>query len=195
LAVHMAQHMLLTMVAAPLIVIGSPIALALRLLPRAEARRLVAGMRRSRLLRLVAAPALGWGLLSAVQMAVYFTPLLELADRSAWVHAGVHAALFGSALLFWRPVLGADPLHRPAPVVQIAYLLSAMPFNDLVGVWLVASSHVQYPADAVQGLSDQRQAGVVMLAGSFILGAAALAAAWSWIRLDDRRALLREQTG
>jgi cytochrome c oxidase assembly factor CtaG len=102
--------------------------------------------------------------------------------------------LFGSALLFWRPVLGADPLHRPAPVMRVAYLLSAMPFNDVIGVWLVASSRVQYPASTAPGLSDQRQAGVVMLAGSFVLGAAALAAAWSWIRLDERRAVLREQT-
>lgn len=195
LSAHMAQHMVLTMVAAPLIMIGSPVSLLLRRLPRPAARRLVAYAERSSWLRVLTAPLLGWGLLSALQLAIYLTPLFELAEQHPLLHAGEHLALFAAALLFWRPIVGADPLRRPSPVIQVVYLLTAMPFSDVIGVWLIASPHVVYPAYAAGGLADQRRAGAVMLAGSFVLGAAALAAAWSWVKLDDRRAVLREQAG
>ena len=193
LPAHMSQHMLLTLVAAPLVVFGSPISLALRVLPRPAARRL-ADLHRSRLLGAAAAPALAWALLPAVQIAIHVTPLFELAERSAPVHAAEHAALFGAALLFWRPLVGVDPPRRPHPAVQIGYLLAAMPANDLVGIWLMSSSHVQYTAYAAGGLAAQRQAGVIMLAGSFPLGAAALATAWTWVQREHLRTVLRERT-
>jgi cytochrome c oxidase assembly factor CtaG len=192
LPAHMLQHMLLTMVAAPLVVIGSPISLALRALPRPAARRL-AGLHRSRLLGAAAAPALAWALLPSAQIAIHVTPLFELAERSAPVHAAEHAALFGAALLFWRPLVGVDPPRRPHPAAQIAYLLAAMPANDVVGIWLMSSGHVQYTSYAAGGLAAQRQAGVVMLAGSFPLGAAALATAWSWVQREHLRTVLRER--
>jgi putative membrane protein len=192
LAAHMAQHLVLTMVAPPLIMIGSPIALALRLAPRRTARRL-AGLHRNRLVRALTAPALAWSLLPAVQLAVHLTPLFELAERNQLVHAAEHLALFASALLFWRPLVGADPLRRITPLAQIGYLLSAMPANDVVGVWLMSSSHVRYASYAADGLAGQRRAGVVMLAGAFPLAVAALSTAWTWARRDHHRAVLREQ--
>ncbi|MGN6379686.1 MAG: cytochrome c oxidase assembly protein [Gaiellales bacterium] len=192
LPAHMAQHMLLTMVAAPLIVIGSPISLMLRLAPRAAARRM-AGLHRSRLVRALAAPALAWTLLPAVQIAVYATPLFELADRSRPVHAAAHATLFGAALLFWRPLVGVDPPPRPHPALQIGYLLAAMPANDVIGIWLRSSGHVEYAAYAASGLAAQRQTGVIMLTGSFPLGAAGLATAWSWVQRDHLKTVLRER--
>ena len=192
LPAHMFQHMLLTMVAAPLIVIGSPISLALRVAPRPAARRL-AGLHRSRLLRLAAAPALAWTVLPCLQLAIYATPLFELADRRAPVHAAEHAALFGAALLFWRPLVGVDPPRRPHPAVQIGYLLAAMPAGDVIGIWLMSSGHIQYASYAAGGLGAQRQTGVVMLAGSFVLGAAALTTAWSWVQRDHLRTVLRER--
>jgi putative membrane protein len=191
LAGHMLQHMLLTMAAAPLIVIGSPILHVLRHAPR-RARRPLAELRGGRALHVLASPVLGWGLLPAVQAAVYATPLLADSERSAPLHAAVHAALLAAGLLFWRPVLGADPLPRLAPPARVGYLLAAMPASDVVGAWLVGSAGLHYPLDVVGGIGDQRRAGVVMLCGSFVLGAAALSSAWGWVRRDELRAALRE---
>ena len=166
----MLQHMLLTMAAAPLIVIGSPIAVALRRTPPG-ARRALAGFGRGRAAHLITSPMLGWALLPAVQVVVYTTPLLGLSAQNDAVHAAVHAALLGAALLFWRPVLGADPIRRLAPLAQVGYLLAAMPASDVVGVWLVASAGVHYPATVTTGLGDQRagrrdHAGRLVRAGS-----------------------------
>src|SRR5204862_6267079 len=72
LAAHMGQHMLLTMVAAPLIVIGSPLALGLRLSPP-RVRRWTIAAGHGRLARAATAPLLGWLLLPVVQASVYVT--------------------------------------------------------------------------------------------------------------------------
>jgi cytochrome c oxidase assembly factor CtaG len=191
LTAHMVQHVLLTMVGPPLILIGSPLALALRRAPRPLGRRLVAlGHRRP--LRVLTAPLLGWALLPAVQLAVHTGPLFQLVLQDARVHALEHLLLLGSALLFWRPVVGADPVRRLHPLARVVYVLAAMPANDVVGVWLMSSTGIEYPAYAHAGLADQHRGGAVMLAGSFALAAAGLAAAWSWVQADHRRALLGE---
>ena len=193
LAAHMLQHMLLTMAAAPLIVIGSPVALLLRHAPR-RARSALARLGRRRTVHALGAPALGWTLLPVAQAAVYATPLLRVSERDEPVHAAVHGMLLAAGLLFWRPVLGADPMPRLAPLARVGYLLAAMPASDVIGVWLIASAGVHYPPDVTTGIADQRRAGVVMLCGSFVLGAAALAAAWGWVRRDELRTALREGT-
>src|ERR671930_1430892 len=57
LAVHMVQHLLLTMVAAPLLVLGAPVTLALRACSPAFRRRRLLPLLRSRPVRLLATPA------------------------------------------------------------------------------------------------------------------------------------------
>ncbi len=193
-AAHMAQHMTLTMLAAPLVVIGSPLALALRLLPASAARRMTR-LRSSRTIARAASPVAAWALLPAVQAIVYLTPVYDLAERDDAVHAAVHLALFGAALLFWRPLVGVDPLHRLHPLAQVGYLLAAMPASDAVGIWLMFSTHVQYTGPSAQGVDDQRRAGAIMLAGSLPLGLAAFSTAWRWVERDHRRTLLTERAG
>ena len=194
LAAHMGQHMLLTMAAAPLVVIGSPLALALRLARPGAARRM-ARLRTSRAVHLAASPLLAWSLLAGVQWLVYFTPLFELAERNQAVHAAEHLALFGAALMFWRPLVGVDPLHRLHPLAQVGYLLAAMPASDVIGIWLIFSTHAQYTGYAATGLADQQRAGEIMLAGSLPLGLTALTTAWRWAQRDHRRTLVAERAG
>lgn len=193
-AAHMAQHMVLTMVAAPLVVIGSPLALALRLAPSSLARRM-ARLGRSPTARRAVSPVAAWTLLPTVQALVYLTPLFGLARRDDAVHAGVHLALFGCALLFWQPLVGVDPVHRLHPLAQVGYLLAAMPASDAIGIWLMFSTHVQYAGYVPAGVADQRRAGAIMLAGSLPLGLSAFATAWRWVQRDHLRAVLGERIG
>jgi cytochrome c oxidase assembly factor CtaG len=189
LTAHMAQHMLLALVGPALIQVGSPVLLALRLAPRRWARTAVR-VGHGRAARLVTAPPLGWALLPGLLMAFHTPALFDLAVRDTRVHAGEHLALVAAGLLFWRPVLGADPMRRLHPVAAVAYLLAAMPAQDVVGVWLMSSRGIEYPAYAAAGLADQHRAGVVMLTGSFLLGAVGLWHAWRWVQLDERRAAI-----
>jgi putative membrane protein len=186
LTAHMVQHMLLGLVAPALVVIGSPLLLLLGVCPRPVGRRLVR-LGHARWAAFVTAPLLGLLLLPGVQLVLHTTGLFELAVEHEPIHIAEHAVLFCAGLLFWRPVLGADPVPRLHPWAQVAYLLIAMPLGDVVGVWLMASRGIEYPAYAAPGLADQHRAGAVMLSGSFLLGAAALSSSWRWVQLDHRR--------
>ncbi len=109
------------------------------------------------------------------------------------MHAAEHLALFAAALLFWRPLVGVDPLRRLHPLAQVGYLLAAMPASDVIGIWLIFSTHVQYASYARDGLGDQKRAGVIMLAGSLPLGLTAFSTAWRWVQRDHRRTLVAER--
>ena len=103
---HMGQHLLLTVVAAPLLVLSAPGIPALSALPR-RTRRAVARVRRRarRALRLLTFPVSAW-LLHAAALSVWHLPALyEAALTSEPVHVLQHASFFGTALLLWSTVL------------------------------------------------------------------------------------------
>jgi cytochrome c oxidase assembly factor CtaG len=192
LSVHMTQHLLLTMVAAPLLVLGAPVTLLLRAATPAFRRRWVLPLLRSRPVRLLTAPVVCWVQFALVLWASHFSPLYEAAVRNAGIHVLEHLLYITSAVLFWSPVVGIDPspkrLSHPA---RLLYVFLAMPQASFLGLAMWGSSRVLYPAyQAALGpaaaLDDQRLAGTIM--GSF--GMLLLVAALGLVLLDW---LAREQ--
>src|SRR5436190_7151449 len=102
---HMVQHLLLTMVAAPLLVLGAPIALALLACTPAARRRLVSVLRTPPV-RVATNPIFAWGLFVVVLWGTHFTDLYSIALRNNAVHAVEHLLYLGAAVLFWIPVVG-----------------------------------------------------------------------------------------
>lgn len=193
LSVHMAQHMLLIAVAAPLLALGSPLALALRTLPAAERRALR---------RLLAVPALGhplvgWLAFAAVLLGTHLTPLYEAALTHPVVHALEHVLYLAAAFLFWRPLAGADPVpHRPQVAGRVAFLLAAMAPMGAVGVAMLDSSRPWYAQYAGRpgALDDQHLAGVVMwLGGGIALAVAIVCVGWAALLREDRRQVRVEE--
>lgn len=200
LSVHMAQHLALALVAAPLLVAGSPIGLALRALPLGGARAL-ARVLRSPAGRTLTHPLVTWTLFAATMAGTHLTGLYELALRHEAVHGAEHAAYLGTAFLFWLPVLGTEPLpHRPGWTGRMLYLLTAMPAMGFAGVVLSTEQHVRYAAYlaparrlGISALADQHAAGALMWAGGGTIAAVlTLVAAWSALVQEERRALARE---
>jgi putative membrane protein len=181
LSAHMAQHLLLVFGAAPLLVLGSPVALALR----------ATGGRARRALRLapLAHPALGLIALAATMAGTHFTGLYAAALAHPALHAAEHVAYLGAAALFWRPVLGADPVPaRPGPVGRLLYLMLASGPLSLVGVAMESSRRPWYAA--YPSLEDQHTAGAVMwVGGGFALAAITVAAVWAALHREHRRRL------
>ena len=193
--VHMAQHVLLTLVAAPLLALGAPATLALRALPSASARRLAAALR-SRPLAVVTTPIVAWVLFAGVPWAVHFSPVFDLALRSELWHAAEHALWVFAAFALWWPVVGVDPSPHPwRHPVRLLTLFLAMPAMSFLSLALFVAGEPLYPTYAAvappwgpAALASQRDAAVLMwLASAFILVPAMLLVAVAWKRHDDER--------
>jgi cytochrome c oxidase assembly factor CtaG len=194
LSVHMVQHLLLTMVAAPLLVLGAPVTLVLRAATPAFRRRWVVPLLRSRPVRQLTAPVVSWAQFALVLWVSHFSPLYEAALRSNAVHAMEHLLYIASAILFWSPVVGVDPspkrLSHPA---RLLYLFLAMPQASFLGLAMWGTSRILYPSyQAALGpaaLADQRLAGTIMgSAGMLVMVPALGMVLLDWLAREERAA-------
>jgi putative membrane protein len=199
LSVHMVQHLVLTMGVPPLLLLGAPLSLALRTVPASGRRSLARTLRGP--LRGLAHPVVTWALFTFVLVGSHAPAIYDAALRHEPLHEVEHAVYLCAALLFWLPLVGSEPLPAgPSPAGRILYLLASMPPMALVGVGLVADSHVAYaaylePARArgVSALSDQHAGGMVMwVGGTLVLAVAVLAVGWVALRREEERQLARE---
>jgi cytochrome c oxidase assembly factor CtaG len=174
LPAHMAQHMLLVVVAAPLLVLGAPHVLALRAL-RGDARASVARVFRNRLL---ASPAIAFACFTAVLLGTHLTPFFDYASAHPLVHGSEHVLLLSAAILFWIPVLAAAPARRLGSLAAVGYLFAAMA-----------------PMGAI-GASWGGEAGAIMwVGGGYALLASVLVAVWTGLAGEERRQRARETYG
>jgi cytochrome c oxidase assembly factor CtaG len=203
LSVHMVQHLLLTLVAPPLLLLGAPVTLVLQASSDRFRKGVLLPVLRSRGVKLLSNPAVGWVVFAAVLWGSHFSPLYEAALRSRGVHALEHAAYVGSALLFWWPVVGADPSPaRLSPPARILYLFLAMPQMTFLGLAIYGSNRVLYPHYLVtsaslgtSALSDQHLAGALMwTSGMFLLVPAIGFVLMSWLDREDRVAERMDQS-
>jgi putative membrane protein len=192
---HMVQHLLLQLVAAPLLLLGAPVTLLLRADLRWLSRRTLRRALRSRLVRAVTYPLLAFMLFAVVLVGSHLTPLYNLALEREWVHELEHAAYLFTALLFWWPVVGVDPSrNRPSHPVRLLYLFLSMPVMAFLGVAIVSSERVLYPYYAAHPppwgatpLADQHVAGLLMWECGVLTITPALAVVLlDWLNQDAR---------
>jgi len=173
LRAHMVQHMLLMLVAPPLLWAGAPLAPLLLGLPlplrRAVAAALAAAPVR-RLLSFLTHPTTSWIAFAAAFWIWHLPAVYELALASDSWHHVEHLCFFGAAMLFWRPVILAWPARSPWPRwAMIPYLLLAELQNTILAAILAFADRVIYPTyatlpplGALSALEDQSLAGVIM---------------------------------
>jgi putative copper resistance protein D len=194
-SVHMVQHLLLSFVAAPLLVLAAPITLLLRWVSPEARRRWVLPVLESRPVRFISHPLVAWILFAGVMWFSHFSPLFDAALDDFTLHRLEHALFLGSALLFWWPVIGADPSpHRMTFPARILYLALGMPLSSLLGLVIFSARTVLYPhyEDLIRDwgptpLEDQALAGGIMWVGgdaAFVLALVLTVAAW--LRHEER---------
>lgn len=161
LTAHMVQHVLLLVVAPPLLVAASPMATLLAGLPGA-ARDLaghgwttVRDELRSR--RWPAWVAAGVVVQTAVMWAWHAPALYEAAVKAPALHALEHLSFLGAGLLFWATMAAAVTTRRGSGVPVL--FVAALPGSAL-GAALTLAGRPWYPA--YPSLDDQQLAGVVM---------------------------------
>ena len=174
LSAHMIQHLLLIMVAPPLLLVGQPVLPLLRGLPRwifKDALGPFLGCRELRQVgRALVHPITSWFALSVVIVFWHLPRFYELALHSQAWHQAEHACFFWSALVFWWPVIGVWPSHPIWPRwAMIPYLVLADLVNTGLSALFCFSDHVLYPTYqlaprlwGVSALGDQATAGAIM---------------------------------
>ncbi|HYM52025.1 MAG TPA: cytochrome c oxidase assembly protein, partial [Candidatus Dormibacteraeota bacterium] len=189
------QHMLLELVAAPLLLLGAPVTLALRASAQSLRRGLLVVLH-SRAVAVISFPLLAWLLFAAVNWGWHLSSLYNDALESAPLHYVQHASFLVAALLFWWPVIGADPSRWRLPYpLRLFYLFLAMPQNSFLGVALMSAPTVLYSHYLTNlrpwgpsALADQSVGGILMwVVGDvvFLVAMGCLVAAW--VRHEDRR--------
>jgi putative copper resistance protein D len=194
-SVHMVQHVLIVLVAAPLIALSAPVTMVLRVSSRETRGRWLLPILHSRAVRVLAFPVIAWLAFAGVMWASHFSGLFDLALEDPLVHDLEHGLFLGSALLFWWPAVGLDPAPwRIGFPARIVYVFLQMTQNTFLAVVLLNASTVLYPhyeslgrPYGVVALDDQRlAAGVMWIAGDAIFLAAIMLLVAAWMRAETR---------
>lgn len=185
---HMIQHMLFMMFAAPLLWFAEPFPIALWGLPT-RARHAVSGlfMRDSafrRALAFVTSPGATWLIFITIYLGWHDSHAYNAALYHEWVHNIQHITFFGASMLYWWPVIGAAPhIHSRFPGwAKLPYLIGAIPPNMFVGISIAFATDVRYSyyesVPRFWGLTvmqDQQLGGAIMwIPGSMMFIIAAL---------------------
>src|SRR5256885_4742569 len=206
-SIHMLQHMLLTIVAAPLLMLGAPVRPLLRGLPAVIRAGVVRPLARATavrtLLHVLRHPLVAVTIYVGGLYLWHWPTLYDAAATNVALHTLEHAHFFLGALLFWSVVIDPVPFRGTLPyAARIVYLLLAgAAQNTLLGGILSFSTRLLYPHYAdraapygLDALSDQRIGGALMWGigdAVFLLGVSL--AFFRWLAYEEETQRRRER--
>ena len=202
-SMHMAAHMLLSMLTPILLVLGAPVTLALRALP-AAGRNDPPGMREwllaalhSRVSQILTNPFVATALFIVGFYGLYFGGIFDAAVGNHAAHVAMNLHFLVAAYLFYWVVIGVDPTPRPIPPLgKLAMVFASLPMHAFFGVVLMGTQKVlgesfytlQLPWHT-DLLGDQRLGGgIAWAAGEVPLVVVMIALLIQWTRSDRRTA-------
>jgi putative membrane protein len=199
LSVHMLQHMLLLMVAPPLLIAGRPLILLLRALAPHQRRLIGRALRRT---RPWTKPWVCLAVFCAAMIGTHVPWFYDATLRHPALHEFEHALYVIAGLLLFWPLLEGDPAqsYRFGGVARLIYMLAAMVPMAVIGAYLNRHPTLVYhpyavPARAlgVSALQDQAQAGAIMwVVGNTIMVVIGLGAVLQALIADERRHRTRD---
>jgi putative membrane protein len=181
--VHMIQHVLLLVVAAPLFVLSRPWIRLWRFLPLDARRWLGRGLiqgERMAPLRMVSGalgrPVPSFLLFSAVLLAWHVPALFDATLRSSTLHALEHTLFFCTAVMFWKQVIPSPPLQaRLVAAQRVIYCVGGMIVSWALAVVLALApdplysfyAHQTSRPGGISAMADQQlAAGIMWVPGS-----------------------------
>lgn len=201
-SLHMVQHAMLVLVAAPLLVVGTPITVLVLALSADQRRRTTTPLLRSRVARWAFSAPVALATFVVVLWMSHLPPIYDAAAASRGPHDVEHLAYLFSAVLFWMSVFGLDlgPARLSYPG-RLLYLFLAMAAMAVLGTALAMSPHPLYGyyvaaarAGRFSALADQHTGGVIMwTAGMVTVVPVMVAVVLAWLAEDERRTVRLEQ--
>ncbi|MGZ4734145.1 MAG: cytochrome c oxidase assembly protein [Acidimicrobiia bacterium] len=186
-SVHMVQHLTFTMLAAPLLLLGTPGWLARWLLSPRWLFRSVRWLSRF-------IPALI--VFNVVIVLVHWPAMVDLTLRSGWAHFLAHAVLLVSAFIVWMPVVSPLPeIPRLVAPLRMAFLFLQSVVPTIPASFLTFGTHPLYRRYeslpklwGISALDDQLIAGLIMkIAVGLLLWALIAVIFFRWAAAEERR--------
>ena len=204
-SMHMAAHMLLSMLVPVLLVLGAPVTLALRALPAARGddppgpREWLLAALHSRVSRFLTNPIVATIIFVSGFYGLYFGGIFDVAVTSHAAHVAMNLHFLLTGYLFYWVVIGVDPTPRPIPpIAKLAVVFGSLPLHAFFGVVLMGTKAVlagdfykslQLPWHT-DLLADQRLGGgIAWSAGEVPLVLVLIALFIQWRRTDQRTAV------
>jgi cytochrome c oxidase assembly factor CtaG len=169
---HMIQHLLLVMVAPPLLIFGQPITLLMHA-SRNPLHTWVKRVVRSPVANFLTWPVFGFLAYAAAIVVAHLTGLANLTARNQTAHEAEHVAFLVIGYLFFLPIIGSEPIKwRLSYPTKLVLLFLVMPVDTFTG--LVISYGNQgtpglpagpRPAWAGSAVGDLHAGGAVMWVG------------------------------
>ncbi|MGH3070539.1 MAG: cytochrome c oxidase assembly protein [Streptosporangiaceae bacterium] len=168
---HMIQHLMLIMIAPPLLVLAQPVTLLLhasRNPVHTWAKRVV----RSRVITFLTWPPFVLVLYAATIAGTHLTGLLSLVVTNPALHDAEHAVYLVVGYLFFLPILGSEPIRwRLSYPIRFVMLVVAMPVDTFTGLVLgtentpIKGMTGVRPAGSAGPVADLHAGGAVMWIG------------------------------
>jgi cytochrome c oxidase assembly factor CtaG/ferredoxin len=180
LSAHMTQHILLMMVAPPLLLVARPVLPLLRGLPKTFVKEGLGPFLTARPLRAffkcLVSPPVAFTLFAISSVGWHLPGPYEFALSSPFWHSFEHACFFWTGILFWWHVIQPGPGRSEWPRwTVIPYLVAGDIVNTAISASLVFSGKILYPSYAalqssqLKPIEDQTLAGAIMwVPGSII---------------------------
>jgi putative membrane protein len=196
-SVHMIQHEMLMLVAAPLLVAGRPIVPALWALPDAWRLRATHGPGAAALTavwRALTIPLVAWAL-HGVTVWLWHLPLFyEAAVRDESIHAAQHITFVATAMLFWWGLVYGR-YGRAGYGLSVLFVFSTLVHTGILGALFTLSRspfygvYVQRALGAgVDPVGDQQLAGLIMwVPAGVVLTCVGLGLFTAWLGASERR--------
>ncbi|MEZ4522685.1 MAG: cytochrome c oxidase assembly protein [Thermomicrobiales bacterium] len=178
---HMAQHLVLIQISAPLLLLGRPVQLLLRAAPYARSKAVLNSIMRRPSIRgalgALVSPIVVLGLFNLNLAAWHFPELYHAALRSDPIHELMHMSFFLTGLLFWWPIIDPVPRHhRFGTALTLTALGTAMLNGKIISGILISSPSLIYTFYqgkeglwSMSPLTDQHLGGGLMLASGVII--------------------------
>lgn len=185
---HVVQHLLLMVVAPPLLALGAPSTLLLQTASRTTKRRWLAILR-SRPFAVLTHPVMVWTLYFGTMFVFFLSPLINVAMHHMALMDAFNVIFLLGGLLFWWPLVGIDPIvhWKMSYGMRMLSLLLGAGVETFLGVAILSSSR---PEASMYSLAGTHAGGGMLWASSELAIFAGLVPIFiQWVRSEDRAGL------
>ncbi|HET6963836.1 MAG TPA: cytochrome c oxidase assembly protein [Acidimicrobiales bacterium] len=190
---HVIQHLLLMVVAPPLLALGAPSTLLLQTSSR-RVKSLWLGVLRSRPFALLTFPVVVWAAYFGLMFGFFMSSLINTSMEHMWLMDIMNVLFLFGATLYWWPMVGLDPIvhWRMGYGARMVNILLGGPPEVILGLAILSSHR---PIASMYSLSSTHAGGGLLWVSTeaaTLIGFIPIF--WQWINADERAARRADAT-